>query len=245
MIAVPYRGGVRGMGVGAGPEKILAALALSATVLDAGPGDDVNALLASAVLAHLGVPIVLEGSCGSAVGVLAGISSRCPGPGVVWFDAHGDFNTPETSPSGSIDGMALAIAVGHCRQDLRFSCGLVQPVPEEHVVLYAPRDLDPLEKPRLDASRIDVVDRAGLPGALDRLAKRVTGVYLHIDVDVVGPFPPGGIEVDDLFEHVRMVAERLPMAAIGIANYDPERDAGGRTLNAIGKLLAILSCYAN
>jgi arginase len=87
------------------------------------------------------LPIVLAGSCDAAIGVIAGLDpGHC---GVVWVDAHGDFNTPQSSASGFFPGMSLAVVTGHCRQQLWASLGGRPPVPEELVVLAGVRSLSP------------------------------------------------------------------------------------------------------
>src|SRR5688572_24869496 len=85
------------------------------------------------------LPIVIAGSCDAAAGVLAGLDrERC---GVVWIDAHGDFNTPDTTVSGFFPGMTLAIVTGHCYARWWAQIGNASPVPEAHVALLGVRDL--------------------------------------------------------------------------------------------------------
>ena len=97
-------------------------------------------------------PVVLSGSCFAAVGVVAGLDEVAPG--VVWFDAHGDFNCPETTISGYFDGMGLAILTGGAWQGLLATVPGAKPVPESAVILTGARSLDPPEKPRLEASAV-------------------------------------------------------------------------------------------
>ena len=114
-------------------------------------------------------PLVLSGNCNTSVGTLAGVGPT--GLGVVWFDAHADFNTPETTTTGFTDGMGLAIAVGHCWKEMARGVPGFSAVPEENVVLVGARDVGPEERERLDASRIgpvdaDLIEERGLRGAL-------------------------------------------------------------------------------
>ena len=249
MIAVPYRVDQRAIGVGQGPLRILEALGQPCHLIEL---DDcaaaaswaragfLNRRLGDAVAREGGRPLILAGSCNCALGVLAGLSRRLALPrlGLVWFDAHGDFNTPETSISGSLDGMALAAAVGDCHADLCAACGLLANVAGENVVLAAARDLDPGEAARLSSSRIERTDISGLGATVERLATRADAVYLHIDLDVLDPdfspgvncTTPGGVHPDELFEAIRAIPPALPIAATTIANYNPERDRGDRTL---------------
>ncbi len=190
-------------------------------------------------------PMVLGGACNVCLGVLAGLSPRTLG--IVWFDAHGDFNTPDTTPSGYFDGMPLAIAAGRGHQDLRTRITEGDPVPEERVLLSGMRDLDPGERDSLESSEVRVVstdsfkqhgmERSLLP-ALRQLATFVDEVYLHLDMDVLDPevapgvnFPtPGGMMLDDLQRAIEMIGEHFRIAAASVTAYDPTRDEGDRTL---------------
>jgi arginase len=103
------------------------------------------------------VPFVLAGSCHASIGVLAGMDDRshC---GVVWIDAHGDFNTPDSTESGFFPSMSLAVVTGHCYQRMWSRMGNAEPVPERVVLMLGARDLSPItERQRLEASRIEVV----------------------------------------------------------------------------------------
>src|SRR5439155_26231921 len=94
-------------------------------------------------------PIALSGNCGSAIGAIAGVGE---GTGVAWFDGHGDFNTPETTVSGFLDGMALAIATGRCFRPLARSVPGFVPVAGHDAFLVGARDLDPEERTALEGS---------------------------------------------------------------------------------------------
>lgn len=131
------------------------------------------------------VPLLFAGDCLAPLGVVAGLQrAGVSAPAVVWFDAHGDFNTPETSPSGYLPGMALALIVGRGDRGLVERLGL-QPVDERQTLLVDARDLDEEEAEALAASqvaRVQVSDVAeAVPGAASG------PVYVHIDVDVVDP----------------------------------------------------------
>ncbi|HEX6040499.1 arginase family protein [Longimicrobium sp.] len=133
LIAVPYDSGIRGWRMGAGPDRLLDAgleeqlraaghtVSAERVELAAEAVPEIRATFdlaarlserVSAARAAGALPIVLAGNCASALGTLAGLADD--EPGIVWLDAHGDFNTPETTRSGMLDGMALAIATGRC-----------------------------------------------------------------------------------------------------------------------------------
>jgi arginase len=262
MIAVPYHLGRRDVEVGRGPTKILEALnrpchiveRINSSTAEVDAVADVNAQLAGAVARHEGPPVILAGNCNSCVGTLAGFSLRGIRPdigadiGVVWFDAHGDFNTPETTISGALEGMSLAIATGGCHEDLRRRIGLSRPVPEANCILVATRSLDAEELVRLRRSGISMVGPNGLAGALERLATRVAAVYVHLDLDVLDPAQspgvnfqaPGGISPEELYRAVALTSKKVPIAAAAIANFNPDRDREDRTLTVAQRLVDIL-----
>jgi arginase len=258
MIAVPYHLGRRDVEVGRGPTKILTALGKPCDVvkransisdeLDAVA--DVNTRLAAAVERHGSPAVILAGNCNSCVGTLAGLSKSdlAVTMGVIWFDAHGDFNTPETTISGALEGMSLAIATGGCHEGLRRGIGLGCPVSEESCVLVAARSLDPGEAARLEQSALKRIELAGLETALDTLRNRVSAIYLHMDLDVLDPElspgvnfqAPGGITPEELFSAIEQIRLKIPIAAAAITNFNPDRDRDDRTLRIALRLVEIL-----
>jgi arginase len=195
-----------------------------------------------------GFPLVLSGNCNTAaIGAIAGAGPE--GLGIVWFDAHGEFNTPETTTTGFIDGMGLAIAVGRCWKAMAKGVPGFAPVPEANVVMAWVRELDGAEQERLDASGVAVVgahliEKQGLQAldaALDDLKTRIGRVYVHVDLDVLDAekvgkanefAAEGGPDAEELQAALGMVRERFEVATAGIASYDPTFDANGRVLRA-------------
>ncbi len=107
------------------------------------------------------LPISIAGDCAASLPVMAGLQGAGLDPVLVWLDAHGDFNTAETSPSGFLGGMPLAMMVG--RGDLALPQASGQaPVREEDVWLVGARDLDPLEAAALEGSRVNRVELGAL-----------------------------------------------------------------------------------
>jgi arginase len=123
-------------------------------------------------------PVVVSGDCSTAVGTLAGLQRAGLDPAVVWFDAHGDFNTPATTPSGYLGGMVLAVVTG--RAGVPLVDGLT-PIAEDRVVLVDARDLDPAEADALAGSAV----RRTPVEALDAATLPPGPLYLHVDLDVV------------------------------------------------------------
>ena len=204
------------------------------------------------VVAGGGFPLVLAGNCGSSLGTMSGVRAATPndGPaddsagsaiGVIWLDAHADFNTPETTTSGFLDGTVLAALTGRGWSALTASIPGFRPVPDAHVVLVGARDLDAEEERLLASSRVMRVEAArmradgahtALDPALTELARHVSRVYLHVDLDVHDPSEaqanqyavPGGLAADTVRELVRVVAERFSIAAAALTAYDPTYD---------------------
>ncbi len=204
------------------------------------------------------LPIVLAGSCDAAIGVVAGLGGgRC---GIVWIDAHADFNTPVSSASGFFPGMSLAVVTGHCYRELLASLGGRPPVPEQLVVLAGVRSLSPpAEARRLQDSAIHAIPwQQGRPQGdvvlvLEQLAGQVDEVYLHIDNDAFDPHTapgivdepvPGGLSLPQMEDILHAVTARLRIAAATIATYTPARDQQNRTLLADLRIIELLGEYA-
>jgi arginase len=201
-------------------------------------------------------PLVLAGNCISCIGTLAGMGG--PPPAIIWLDAHGDFNTPDTTVSGFLDGMALATAVGRCWGKLAATVPGFRPVPETQVVLLGAHDFDVDEHVLLDSSAVSLIDaerirKHGLRAALEpRLSKIQTDTgraYLHIDLDVLDPAearanhfaPTGGLTLAELLGIVGFVRERFAVAATAITAYDPQYDEGDKAVRAAVDVIRELS----
>ncbi len=151
---------------------------------DAGPQERMGVLyhhLAGMVEA-LDRPIVYAGDCVSTIGVLAGLQRKGIYPTLVFFDAHGDFNTWETSPSGFIGGMPLAMLTGRGEQTIVDGAGLT-PLPDGRVVLVDGRDLDPGEDLAVADSGIGFLSVAEVAHSIPPSGP----LYVHVDGDVVDP----------------------------------------------------------
>jgi arginase len=204
------------------------------------------------------LPLVLAGSCDASMGILAGFDHvRC---GVVWFDAHGDFNTPDSTVSGFFAGMSLAIITGHCYQSLWAQIGDNTPIPESATLLLGVRDLDPAERERLQRSAVQVVAwHDGKPigdvlRALDILATRVQEIYVHIDLDVLDPLlapgivdspVPGGLSLEDMEKTIQAAASRFRIRAASLTTFDPDRDPEQKTLQAGLRIVQALAREAD
>jgi arginase len=219
---------------------------------------DVNSELAAIVRRATGagsVPHVHAGSCDACLGILAGFDHRrC---GVVWFDAHGDFNTPESTESGFFPGMSLAVVTGHCYRNLWARIGDSTPVRESATLMIGVRDLSPeAERERLERSGIQVVEwRDGKPrrdvgDAIRELSQLVDEVYVHVDLDALDPEVapgivdepvPGGLSLQQLGEALEAVAGSFRVRAAAVTTYNPDLDPDERTLRAALRVVEVLA----
>ena len=203
------------------------------------------------------ISIGLEANCNDLLGMLAGLKYDADGNtnkvGLVFIDAHGDFNVPETTLSGMLGGMPVAIAAGHALHNLRNTAGLAEPLPMEHIVWGGVRDLDPLERERFneyEVQQFSVADIRGLSANLQRqiddLAALVDYIYVHIDMDVLDPAEvpghgltvPDGPSSKDLAAAIGLWFENPKTVALGIASTpagsrDPDQLSRQAALNLI------------
>ncbi len=193
-------------------------------------------------------PLVVAGNCCSCLGTVAGVGAR--DLGVVWFDAHADFDTPEDNLSGFTDVMALAILTGSGWHALRETIPGFSTVRERDVVLAAVRDLEPYQWERLDGSDIHTVPGSvevhALERALDRLRESVSRVYVHVDLDALDTSvgranryaAPGGPSLDTLLSALDRVFDRFEVVAAAITAYDPRVDDEGAIAAAARRIAA-------
>jgi arginase len=199
----------------------------------------------------------LYATCPSMPGMVAGLAhsganNRQLRVGMLWLDAHPDFNTPETTRSGSMGGMPVAIATGRALKNLRLDATLVPPLRDEDIVMGGVRLTDPLEQDLLDHSKIQQVSvddiRRITPAVwsqLDRLNGQVDKLYIHIDMDVLDPREvsmhgnkvPGGPSSEELALLFEQIFARYPKAtAIGFATIPPS-DPGGLSIAALNRMI--------
>lgn len=190
-------------------------------------------------------PIVLAGNCGAALGVVAGLGSTPP---VLWFDAHGDFNTPETTIGGFLDGMSVATLTGRCWTQLANAIPGFEPIPENRVWLLGVRDLDPLEFLALSQSAVKRFGPTIVGAGTARAIAPDFGAqhpYLHIDLDVLDPNEcrvnsyqaPAGMSIAKLRDFCAALKTIAPPAALTFSAYDPHVDVDRR---GVGAALSII-----
>jgi arginase len=199
--------------------------------------------------------IVLGGECSETLGAMLGLAESFAGkPGMLWMDAHGDFNTSETSPSGYIGGMCLALACGKDRQ-LDLGMGdTPPPLADERLVHVGSRALDPPEVAAFNASPAKLytaqqVKKSGAAEVAEEAARHLENrsdwIACHLDVDVVDPkfipsvnYPtPDGLTPDEASMMIRKLVGTQKLKALEVTAYDPEKDRGGSSAKAIIQLL--------
>jgi arginase len=268
LLAVPYDSGNYRARMGAGPEALLEA-GLERALLEKGhrvhtkvaelPDDSWHAEIQTSFelmrMVSIAVrearesgrlPIVLAGNCNTAVGTLAGLGD---GVGVAWFDAHGDFNTPETTTSGFLDGTAVAIITGRCWKQLAATIPGFQPVSDERVCLVGTRDVDSLEGALLAQSNVDVIEpdkiRSDLPRTLNSIGQHVERMYVHLDLDVLDAevaaansfAVAGGLTIEDVEYALSQIAQHFRIAGVTLSAYDPAADTDGAAANAAIRMI--------
>lgn len=167
-----------------------------------------------------GRPVVASGDCLTALGTVTGLQAAGSDPAIVWFDAHGDVQTPETTSSGYPAGMSLRLLAGYRPELIADRLGL-KPVPEDRIVLAGARDLDPPEVTYLDQAQIrrcQVTDLAA--------AELPDGpLYVHVDLDVIDAaqlpglrYPtPDGPDAGQIADALGLLLGTGRVAAVGIA----------------------------
>ena len=201
--------------------------------------------LAGAVAAEAGRggrPVVVSGDCMTALGTMSGLQRAGVQAGIVWFDAHGDVQTLETTTSGYLGGLPLRLLMGYRPELIAARLGL-RAVPEHQVALVDARDLDPpevsyLAGAQIRRSEVGELDAAGLPGG---------PMYVHLDLDVIdsGQLPglrfpaPGGPSPAQVTGALSALLGTGRVAAIGVAcTWYPGHSAADRIRQHLGAALA-------
>lgn len=203
------------------------------------------------------ITIGLEANCNDLLGMLSGLKYDSDGNarkvGLVFYDSHGDFNIPETTLSGMLGGMPVAVAAGHALHNLRNTTGLTEPLPMSDIMWGGVRDLDPLEADRFreyEVRQVSVQDIRDISEnfrqQFDEMAAGVDVIYVHVDMDVLEPdeVPGHGLTVPNgpsskaLAAAIGVMFENPKTVALGIAstpsfNADPDGVSRQAALNLI------------
>jgi len=208
------------------------------------------------------LPVVLGGDHSIALGSVSGAARAQGTTGLLWLDAHADFNTAETSPSGNIHGMILASLVGLGDPRLVHAAGAGPHVDSQRVAIIGARDIDPGERDLLRQAGVRVytmsdIDRRGMAAitreAIARVSEDTTGLHVSFDVDVVDPSEapgvgtpvPGGVTYREAHLAMELVAESGRLRSLDVVEVNPILDRENRTavlaaelvLSAVGKTI--------
>jgi len=204
-------------------------------------------------------PLILGGEDSVLMGILEGLQQAFPNRriGLIYLDAHGDFNTPETTPSGLIGGMNVAVVTGRGPMELTAIFGHQPQIPEEAIVLFGARDLDSTEKAALENSKVHVLttkqvkdmgpDEA-MSRALQMLKPYVDKVYLHMDVDVLDPYVmsalilpvPNGLTFEECSSAFKAAAQSGLICGAAVMVFNARRDPMGTEAKKVVELIGSL-----
>jgi arginase len=208
-----------------------------------------------------GLPVFLGGDHSISMGSVSGVARWCAEQGrrlfVLWFDAHGDFNTPMSSPSGNLHGMSLAMLCGEDEFDDAFGGAWRAEVDPSNVTLFGTRSIDPGERALLEKRGIEVldmrtIDEQGATLPLSRLIERVAEqdghLHLSLDIDAMDPSlgpgvattVPGGLTYREAHLVMEMLHDAQIVGSLDIVELNPFLDHAGRSAHLLVDLAASL-----
>ncbi|MBK8022133.1 MAG: arginase family protein [Chloroflexi bacterium] len=266
LLMSPYDSGFYGERMGAGPLRLLDSGLDAALQMDGHETQTVwlhsdlkfNGEIATAFALHRSgaaaarsamsdgaFPILLAGNCNASIGPIIGMEAD----GVVWFDTHGDFNTPENTASGFFDGMGMAVLAGQCFRSLAMRTPGFRPFSGGQLIHVGGRDFDSGELDNLMDAGVQIASaddvRADAAGAWMRpLAGR--RVHLHFDVDVLDPSVgaansftaiPGGLSLSDAVDAIRTVRREAVLVSATFSSYEPAVDPDGAMVQTIVEIV--------
>ncbi len=284
VIGIPYNVGWKGEGIDKGPSALRKAGLLKQLgqvadlVVDLGdlcvempPRDDSNpkllnpyqviavcqAIAPRVKEACLGgyFPLVLGSEDSIIMGIVEGLQQGLNKEvGLIYLDAHGDFNTPETTPSGLIGGMDVAMLAGRGPEQLTNIFGNKPQLREEQISIFGARDLDPPEIKMLEVSRVHLytMDRVRKLGAeqtmrevVDRLSANCDKIYIHMDIDVLEPTEmkavhmnaPNGLGLGDCTKALHIVRETGRLCGLAVMVFNADKDPTGAEAQKLNRLI--------
>ncbi len=195
------------------------------------------------IMHHGHFPLTLGGDHSIAIGTIGGIAAHARSQkkkvGVIWVDAHGDFNTPESSPSGNIHGMPLAVCCGIGPRSLRSVCGSFRKVDPRNVAIVGLRNVDRVERENLIKYGINIftmeeIDKIGVHKVMKKVLKLLKTDYLHVSFDLDGVDPvyapgvgtpvKGGLDYREAHLVMEMLAESKRMSSLELVEVNPILD---------------------
>ena len=194
-------------------------------------------------------PVLFAADCSICLTTLPAALRARPGTRVLWLDAHADFNTPETTPSGFLGGMCLAGACGY------WDAGFDDTIAARSVIAAGVRDLDPGEREILERSPVTVIGASLETLVFTQNALEGAPVYVHLDLDVLDPaafpaqFPaPGGLAPEKLYDLLEAVAGECEIVGVEVTAFEAPEDpleAQAAASTALGVLEPLLEAVAS
>ena len=203
-------------------------------------------------------PLILGGDHSIAIGTLAGLGDRYDNLGVIWYDAHADLNTGETSPSGNIHGMPLAVSIGLGHEKLVNIRGFAPKIKPENVVIIGARSIDPGERELIKEKGIKVftmhdIDKLGMTEVMNNAMsylkdRNVDGLHLSLDLDGIDPIytpgvgtpVPGGISYRESHLAMEMLFTSDMVTSTEFVEVNPILDEKNKTADVAVALIGSL-----
>lgn len=221
----------------------------------------VNTALAEkveAVIQNQRTPLILGGDHSIAIGTLAGLSTKYKNMGIIWFDAHADLNTPETTPSGNIHGMPLATSLGLGHDRLTSILHAEPKIKQENIVIIGGRSIDEGERILIKERGIKIytmheIDRLGMTHVMEETmkyfrARKIDGMHLSLDLDALDPlYTPGvgtpvlgGISYRESHLAMEMIQESGLLTSAEFVEVNPILDERNKTADVAVALIGSL-----
>jgi arginase len=194
-------------------------------------------------------PLLFSGNCNHCIGPVTGAQADS----ILWFDAHGDYNTTDTTTTGFLDGMGLNILAGNAFHAASQRTPGFRPIQPVNIVHVGGRDFDPEEDTLMRSSGMviispDEVYSSGIQRGLDALLTRERRLHIHFDFDVLdpsigtaNPFPtPGGLRLEEVTSAIRAARKQLPVVSASLAAYEPAVDPEGKMIPVAAAVLDAL-----
>jgi arginase len=203
------------------------------------------------------LPLIIGGDHSIAIGALAGISQRINKVGLIWFDAHSDVNTADTTPSGNIHGMSLAVTLGYGHPLLTGIGGTLAKVTPEHSVIVGARSIDRGERDFLRRAGVSIftirdIERLGIAEVMEKAiaiaADGTDGIHLSLDLDALDPRDapgvgtpiPGGVTMRESLLAMEMIADTGMLCSAEFVEVNPLLDHGNQTAQVAVELISSL-----
>lgn len=200
------------------------------------------------------IPVVLGGDHSSAIGSIAGVSKKAKRMGLLWFDAHPDSNTPETSPSGNIHGMTVAISMGYGYPELVDCAGFSPKIRPEDICMIGINNIDEGEKELLTKLGVKMftlmdIEKYGISNVMDDAVKIVTKhtdtVHVSFDVDALEPeiapgtgiLSRGGLNYREILYAMKYLGHENIVSSMDIIEVNPVLDVKNTTAELVIELL--------